>query len=359
MEANFTDTSPADTITSFLANIGSVSSSSSGTLSLQKNLIQALDTIEFRFRCIANKQHAIAVVINDCKSGRDTLNVLHSEADLTYDLNTKSCVEKKIVANTTLQQLQDIISAVATEKGWYGHCLLNNKALLYRVCSERAKGYTRPADIVAVVNKSALTQDMVSNFVTRCPPPEITPKSKVDTCQYYCLYQTNKQIAKSVGLLEYQVKSIIPSCGICSVEESKKTQICYSHFCEGKSAANIEPVMRLPLSTVTDVINNCVQKCVLKESEKHQVCQQLKCMQYNSNTVASSLNFPLASVEELKPQCDSIVQKCIISDQDKRYILSIHCFGQRPASEIQKSVGLPLQDVESVIKSQVSLLLHT
>ena len=353
VEANFTDTRPADTITHFLANIASAIASPTRTLSLQKDLIAALITIEFQFRCIADKQHALSIVINDCMSGRNTLNALHSEAESTYDLNTKSCIDKKIIPYTSQAELQNIVSDVAQQKGWYGNCLLNDKDLLYRVCSERAKGYTRPADIVAQVNKTDLRQDMVSNFLTRCPAPEITPKNTEDTCRYYCLYQTSQQIAKLVGLLERQVKTIIPSCGICTVTVKEKTQICYLHFCKGKNASKIEPMVELPLPTVTNVISGCVQKCVLEDSEKEQICQQLKCKQYDNNTVASSFTLPLSTIEELKPQCDSIVIKCMISDRDKKFILVLHCMRQVPASSLQTDVGLPLADVESVIKSQV------
>ncbi len=358
VEANFMDTGPADTLASFLANIASVSSSPTGILSLQKNLIAALDTIEFRFKCIANKQHAITVVINDCRSGRNSLSVLHSEADLTYDLNTQSCVDKKVVPYTSLQQLHNIISDVAREKGWYDNCLLNNKDLLYRVCSEMAKGYVTPADIVAQANIAVLTQDMVSNFLTRCSPPDITPKTKELTCKYYCLHQPIQKITEFVKLLESQVKTIIASCGICSIEESKKEQICFLHFCNGVSAAKIEPIVAVPLPTVNDVINNCVQKCVLKDSEKQAVCEQLKCQKYDSISVASSFNLPLATIEEVKVQCDSIV-KCLISDQTKKFILILHCMRQVPPATLQVYTGLSLQDVESVIKSQVSLILFS
>ena len=361
VEGNFADTRPADTITSFLANIASAISSPTRILSLQKDLIEALITIELRFRCIANKQHALSVVTNDCKSGRNTLNVLHGEAELTYDLNTKKCVDKGIVPYTSQAELQKIISDVAKQKGWYGNCLLNDKDLLYRVCSERTKGYSKPADLVARVNNPDLTEDMVSNFLTRCPLPQITPKNTEDTCKYYCLYQTTQQIAKLVGLPESQVETIIRSCAICSVKESEKTQICYSHFCKGVNAYKLEPMVELPLPTVKNVITNCVQKCVLQDSEKQQICEQLKCQQYSSNTVATSFKLSLATIEEVKPQCDSIITKCVISDRDKKFILVLHCLRQVPASSLQAILGLPLKDVESVIKSQVQLstLYHT
>ena len=359
VEAQFADTRPARMVTNFLANTASVNSftSPARTRLLQRGLIVALIAIEFRFRCIANKQHAISIVINDCMSGRNTLNALHSEAELTYDLNTKSCVAKKIIPYTSQAELQNIVSDVAQQKGWYGNCLLNDKNLLYRVCSERAKGYIRPVDIVSQLNKPDLTQDMVSNFLTRCPAPEITPKNTKDTCRYYCLYQTSQQIAKLVGLLERQVKTIIPSCGICTVTVKEKTKICYLHFCKGTNAGKIEPLVELPLPTVNNVISGCAQKCVLEDSEKEQICQQLKCKRYSSNTVASSFNLPLATIEELKPQCDSIVMKCKISDRDKKFILFLHCLRQVPATTLQNYLGLSLEDIEGVIKSQVSLIL--
>lgn len=356
IEANFTDTSPVDAIEVFLANINTATTS--GILPLQEKLIIALDTIEQSFRCIANKQHAISIIINDCKSGRDTLKVLHNEADSIYDLNTKTCVEKMIVPHTSLEQLEKIIAATASEKGWHGNCLLNNENLLYRVCSEKQKGYVNPSKIVANVNKTGLSEDMVSHFLTRCPPFKITPKSKADTCYYYCLYKTTQQIATYAGLNENQVLQIIPTCGICSVKESERTEICYLYFCRGMPAGNIETMVEIPLPTVNDVIKNCGQKCIMKETEKQEVCQQLKCEKYDSMTIASSLKFPVASIEELKPQCDTIVKDCLktFSQADKGIILLLHCSHQFPASDIIKYVELSLLDVESVIKSQVSRL---
>ena len=355
MEANFTDTSPAATITSFLKNIGSTISSPTGTIALQKNLITALDKLQSWFKCIADKQHAIAIVINDCKSGRSTLSVLHGEAESSYDLNTQSCINDKIVPSTSIQKMQSIISSVAAEKGWNANCLLNNKDLLYRVCAEEKKGYVIPGDIVVQVNKSELTEDLVKQFLTMCPPPAITPKSRQDTCTYYCLYQPLQTIARFVGLLESQVKNIIPTCGICSVTELDKVTICHSYFCKGISAANIEVMVEKPLPTVNDVISKCVQKCVMKDSEKQEVCQRLKCKQDTSSTVASSLNLPIASIEELKPQCDTILQKCTVTHQQKFITLYLYCKQNTSANEIQLLVKLPLADVESIIKSQVRL----
>lgn len=358
LEANFTDTSEADTIKNFLDNLDSVGLTSSGILSLQNDLLKALDKIELQFKCTANKLHAIATVTNDCKSGRDALKVLHGEADSTYDLNTAECIE--IIPYTSVEELQTIISAVATEKGWYDNCLLNNEDLLYRVCSEKAKGYVKAADIVAQVNNTKLAEDMIPNFLTRCSAPKITPKSKEDTCKLYCLYQPTETIVKQTGLLESQVKAITPSCEICSVTASEKTEMCHSYFCKGVSAANIEQTMKLPLRTVYDVINNCVQKCVLKVSEKQEVCKEWKCKQSNSDTLASSLNLPVFSIDEVKSQCDSIVQKCTISDGDRKFILALHCLRQYTAIQIQQYKffsSLPLEDIESVIQSEVSLIL--
>ncbi|XP_028397877.1 uncharacterized protein LOC114521592 [Dendronephthya gigantea] len=351
-EANFTDTSPVNAIEAFLANINTATTS--GILYLQEKLIIALDTIEKWFRCIADKQHAIAVVINDCKSGRDTLKVLYDEAGSMYDLNTQTCVDMKIVLHTTLEDLGKIITATALEKGWHGNCLLNNEDLLYRVCSEKEKGFVNPSQIVANVNRTDLSEDMVSNFLTRCPPPKITPKNQASTCLFYCFYKTTQQIATFVGLNENQVLEIIPSCGICSVKESEKTQICYSHFCSGMTASDIEIMVEIPLPTVIDVIKNCVQKCILKDSEKQEVCQQLKCKKYDSKTIASSLKFPLATIEELKPQCDTIVKDCTaaIDDAEKRFVFLLHCSHNFSAGRIVKYVELSLQDVESIIKSK-------
>ena len=358
LEANFTDTSDADTIKNFLDNLDSITLTSPRILSLQKDLLKALDKIELRFRCTANKLHAITTVINDCKAGRDTLKVLHGEADSTYDLNTPECIGE-IMQYTSVEELQTIITAVATEKGWYDNCLLNNEDLLYRVCSEKTKGYVKSGDIVAQVNNSKLTEDLVPNFLTRCSALKITPKSREDTCNLYCLYQPIQKIVKHTGLLESQVNEILRSCEICHVTESEKTEICHSYFCKGVSTANVEQTMKLPLPTVYHVINNCVQKCVLKESEKQEVCEQLKCKQSNSDTVASSLYLPVSSIDELKSQCDSIVQKCIISDQDRKFMLALHCLGKYTAIQIQYKYysSLRLEDIESVIQSEVSLIL--
>ena len=357
LEANFTDTSDADTIKNFLDNIHSATFTPSGITTLESDLTKALKSIDLQFKCNANKLHAIATVINDCKSGRDTLKVLHGEADSTYYLNSPECLDK-ITPYTSVEELQTIISSVAKEKGWYDNCPLNDEDLLYRVCSEKEKGYIKPADIVAQVNKTILTEAMIPSFLTRCLPAEITPKRKEDTCKLYCLYQPTEIIVKHTGLLESQVKEIIPSCGICTVTASDKTEICHSYFCKGFSAANVEQTMKLPLPTVNDVINNCVQKCAMKESEKQEVCEQLKCKQSSSDTVASVLNLPVSSIDELKSQCDSIVQQCAVSDQDRGYILALHCYVNFSATQIQQRLSnLQLEDIENVIKSEVSFTL--
>lgn len=302
----------------------------------------------------------MAIIINRCRSGRDSLNVLHQEAELAYSLNTKSCIDKNIIYHTSLQKLEMMVCPIAKEKGWYCNCLLNDEHLLYIVCSEKEKGYAKPADIVAQVNRSTLTETMVSNFLTRCPPPEITPRKRSQTCLLYCLYTPGIQIASIVGLSESQVKQIMPSCGICDVKESKRLEICHLYFCKGLNATSIESVWKLPLPTVINVTNSCVQKCILKDSEKVEICHQLKCKNYTSNRVASSLNLPVCSIEEAKLQCDRIGEKCeIVSNQDRNVILILHCLKQVPPSEIQKSLtNIPLNVVEEVTKSQVSLILY-
>ena len=198
------NTTTAETIQNFVDSIGDADVDETETL--QNALITALKSIEYEYSCYGDKLHAISTVLTDCEDGDDTLENLYNEvAVVKNELNRDSCVSDDMVPYTSFNEFKTITETFAEHEEWYSNCLLNSKDLLYRVCSEFLKGYTDPNDIIAQTNNTDLTTDMVENFLTRCPDPEITPKSIEDTCQLYCWYVEVSQIAKNVILKESQV----------------------------------------------------------------------------------------------------------------------------------------------------------
>ena len=328
------------------------------TLSLQNKLIEALKNVKFEFKCLADKQHAVDIVVSDCKSGRDQLKTLYAKAEKNFGLNRRACLDKNMIPYTSLSQFETIVKKLADKYGWYNKCLLNDNQLLIRVCDEKLKGYT-PVQILKEVNKVGLTLDMVSNFLTRCPPPKITPKSREDTCRFYCFYMTPQQIAISVALLERQVMEIIKNCSICKVTPDVQTQICSLHFCKGQNSSTIEKTVRKPLATVDYIIKNkCVQKCVVSNQQKKDICEKFKCKSFSKTKIARQEGLPLATIEEVTSQCDTLVPSCgPISDEDREKVLNLHCRFNMSAESMHlyKLVALSLSAIKRIIASQVSV----
>ena len=198
------NTTTAEIIQNFIDSIDDADVD--GTATLQNALLAALKSIEFEYSCLGDKLHAITTVLADCEDGDDTLENLYNEvAVVKNELNRDDCVSDDMVPYTSFDEFKNITETFAEHEGWYSNCLLNSNDLLYRVCSEFLKGYTDPDDIITQTNNTDLTTDMVENFLTRCPDPEITPKSIEDTCRLYCSYMEVSEIAKTVILKESQI----------------------------------------------------------------------------------------------------------------------------------------------------------
>ena len=157
--------------------------------------------------CDAEKKRVIERILVDCKVGRNTLEKLYNEfAVVRKELNPDVCNGK--VPQTSFNDLKTITEDAAKQEGWYSNCLLNNPDHLYYVCELRRQGYTDPNEIIARTGNPDVTTEMVNNFLTRCPDPEITPKAKEYTCVLYCLRFGISQIAEIVVLKESQVNEI-------------------------------------------------------------------------------------------------------------------------------------------------------
>ena len=357
MGANDKEITAANTIRDFINSIESADEK--GTIALQNSLAAALSNIKFEFSCLADKTHAIAIVLRDCRLGKNEFSALYEDANSKFKLNRKTCVDQNMIPYTTPAEFLEIINKTAARQNWYSNCLLNDNDLLIRVCSEKLKGFN-PLEIVKRVNKSALTVDMVNNFLTRCPPPEITPKGRQDTCKLYCLYDTPAEIAKSVALLLSQVNEIIKNCSICSVRSDQKLKICTLRFCNGKNSTTIEAAVRLPLPTVNDVINKCVQKCVLTNEQKKVICLQRKCQDYSPSEIEKNVGLTLKTVNEVITECSTIVPSCgPVSSEDISRITLLRCTFKYSALQIfmlrPRFVQLPLERIESVFASSVSV----
>ena len=343
--ANNPDKTVAAVIKDFIDNIGP--SSYDKFFELQKKLIKALKSVEYEYECLANKQNAITTVITDCRIGRLPFPELYDYATKKHKLNVPGCIAKGIFPYTSQEQFFEILNATAHHQGWYTNCLLNNNYLLYRVCAEKIKGYNSPAEIVREVNTTGLTEDMVPNFLGRCPPPKITPKSIVDTCHLYCLYQPVSNIAKTVVLLESQVIKIIQTCPICSVSQSKLKKICKLHYCQGQNATTIEKEVTLPLRTVESVIAKNCSGCQIDDpSLKKTICENYKCRGRSVTKLAKDNAISVAAVNGVLSECNTLVTDClaVITDNEKSKILQLDCYFLPPSS-ISRIVGVANQVV--------------
>ena len=175
-------------------------------MTLQDDLIEALDSVGYKYDCLGDKLHAINIVIQDCKTGDDTFETLYQEVAVDKnELNRDDCVNDNLVPYTSLDEFKSMVEVFAEHEGWYINCLLNSDSLLYQVCNENLKGYGSSDIVARLANYSTLTTDMVDNFLARCPDPEITPLGIQNTCYLYCLNEPISTIATTVTLKESQV----------------------------------------------------------------------------------------------------------------------------------------------------------
>ena len=183
------------------------------------------------------------------------------------------------------------------------------------------------------VNRTGLTEDMVPNFLGRCPPPQITPKSIVDTCHLYCLYQPVSQIAKTVVLLERQVIKIQKTCPICSVSQTELKKICKLHYCQGKNATTIEKEVELPLPTVESLITKNCSGCQIDDPAlKKTICDNYKCRGHPVKKLAKDYVISEAAVNGVLPECNTLSPDClaIITANEKDKILQMDCYALPP-----------------------------
>ncbi|CAB3984951.1 Hypothetical predicted protein [Paramuricea clavata] len=321
-------------------------------IALQTELITALKSVDYEYTCLANKQKAITTVITDCRIGRLPFPELYDYATNKHSLNVPACISKGIFPYTTEAQFFTILNATAAHQGWYSKCLLNNNDLLYRVCAEKIKGYNTPAEIVNQVNRTGLTEDMIPNFLARCPPPKITPKSIIDTCELYCLYQPVSKIAKTVVLLESQVEYIMKTCPICSVTETKLKQICNFYSCEGQNASTIEKTVEKPLPTVEFIIaNNCSGCAIDDPALKKTICVRSQCRGHSAAKIANDVGYSESAVDGVFLECTTIVPSCLdaITGDDRKKVFDLDCYSV-PVTSLPFLTDLTLQVVKEVLE---------
>ena len=202
------NTTTANTIQYFLDNIEEAGVQK--TMNMQSNLIEALKSIRYTYDCLGDKGHAINIIINECREGRDPLKKLFNDVAVKKnELNRDDCVANGEVPYTNFAEVKKIVQTWADREGWYSECLLNDPNLLYKVCNEYHKGYKTPSAILGRMNSTNVTTSMVENILTRCPDPEITPKSIETTCYMYCLNQPIEKIANHAVLKPNQVNIVL------------------------------------------------------------------------------------------------------------------------------------------------------
>ena len=206
LRAEHVNTTTANTIQYFLDNIEKAGVKK--TMSMQKDLIDALKSITYTYDCLGDKVHAINIVLKDCRKGRDTIEELFKDVAVRKnELNRPDCVNDKKVPYTSLNEFKKIVKAWAGHEGWYSKCRLNNKDILFKVCKIYLEGYKTPSAIIGQMNGTTIDASMVTNFLTRCPEPKITPKSRETTCYLYCLNEPVEKIATTAALKPEQVNN--------------------------------------------------------------------------------------------------------------------------------------------------------
>ena len=200
---------------------------------------------------------------------------------------------------------------------------------------------------------------MIPHFLGRCPPPQITPKSIIDTCHLYCLYQPVSKIAKTVVLLESQVIQIQQTCPICTVSDVELKKICNLHFCEGQNSTTVEKNLEIPLPTVKFVIANNCSGCQIDDPVlKKAICIKSKCRGHSIEKIATAVALSTTAVSGVLSQCNTIVPSCLnaIPESDKTKIFQLDCYSV-PAMSIPFIVDLTLQVVMEyldIVKGKVS-----
>ncbi|XP_028392729.1 uncharacterized protein LOC114517260 [Dendronephthya gigantea] len=341
----------ADTIDRFIDNIEAAGVDE--TMTMQNDLIEALDSIGYKYDCLGDKIHAINTVITDCKAGDNTLENLYNEvAVVKNELNRDDCVDDDMVPYTSLEQFRTIVDAFAEHEGdWSSTCLLNSPSLSYQICNENLQGFDNNA-IVENVNITDVTLEVVETILAQCPDPDITPTSISTTCTLYCLYSTVAEIAPQALLKEYQVESVIEDCPICSFEYKDVTEICKQHYCDSVNTTVIMDEVELPRPTVEYVIaNNCSSKCIIYDEDvKEEICEDSECKGITSSTIADDVSYPETAVNDVISNCDTILPTCPPIDSTTiGQICLLYCL-LVPTQTIAETVTVKDTRVEEVIE---------
>ncbi len=193
---------------------------------------------------------------------------------------------------------------------------------------------------------------MVTNFLSRCPPPEITADRKKNTCNLYCLYQSVSSIATTVGLLESQVIKVQKTCGFCPVDSTKLKKICNLYKCRGKKATTIEKEVRIRLGTVKHITANKCPKCDIDDPALQKtICFSSKCKGHRAARIAKAVGLIGSVVKDFIPKCDTIVHSCfkLVPADTRQRIYRFDCYGV-PRMALPNAVDLKPDLVRQFLK---------
>ena len=154
----------------------------------------------------------------------------------------------------------------------------------------------------------------------------------------------------------FQVRSIIPTCPICSFDKQDKQTVCHDALCKSGNTTKISQKVKKPKSTVEYIIANNCTKCIIQDEEVlKEVCDLGKCREQPTSVVAKEVKYPEQAVSDVIPQCGKILPTCPpMDDGTKETINQLGCSYKLPPAVVAGVVKYPVRQVEAVMSEYVS-----
>ena len=226
---------------------------------LNKMLISALASINFRLDCVRSKLSIIATLGLNCARGSNNFDTLYTDAKNAEKKKvTDACIAKNFM---TKPEVKNITEESMLLQNKQVICIRNNQGKKDYVCSQ---WYLDVENSTIVSQVNGVTLADVEYFISVCPPGNVRGIQKTAICSEKERFVTPANVTKK--FYKFDVTQVLNAYNSCSLTQLQKDDIC-------KMKQNLFTVdkvlgkyMYYPAQNVSAVFNSCVSFANIDDS---------------------------------------------------------------------------------------------
>ncbi|XP_048579471.1 uncharacterized protein LOC5516161 isoform X2 [Nematostella vectensis] len=181
------------------------------TYNLEEMLLKALSKIPFSLSCYTNKVKTINYIVDLCKKGRASYDVLYDEAVSHFDSDDPSNAHNPLNCETKIgfryidkEDLRKAWQEMAEKDGFQQNCVLNDPSKKASACALKNEAY----DTEFIMNELGLTKEEVEGLIKNCPKPELSPRDRKVICKMKRRGLSNDIIAEDMELSVQDIENV-------------------------------------------------------------------------------------------------------------------------------------------------------